>query len=214
MTIFKNDLHIFKVNCTSQSLGDRELLMAVMPVAKSNNEPMDIQRDLVHRIPDGYSDDDIYYYFDSYEEFEKFQKRRNYLEDITEVLSVENVYFSESLTGDHIRFKREKYFNDMMYRYTMRVIKDVSNLEQDIRKTVPSMKWNDTMATLENHLFGLLDGYLYSSVKREIDALLQWVIDNRDEVTPIQVRKMQDVMYDVTVIYNTMEKILIPTENL
>ena len=214
MTINKSDLHIYKVVRSGDMGFATESFVAVVPEEKSSGEPLDVVRYLVPRLPDGYTDDDIMYYFESYEEFEKFEKSPDYLEGVGDVLSVENVYFSEHVVPDHIRFKREKYMNDMMYRYTMRVIKDVSNLEQDIRKTVPSEKWNDTMGTLENHLFGLLDGYFYYDIKRKVDTLLQWVIDNRDEVTPIQVRKMQDVMYDVTTTYNTMEKILVPTENL
>ena len=220
MTITKSDLHIYKVVRKGDTGITYESFVAVVPVARSTGEPMDVRRDLVSRLPDGYSDDDIMYYFDSYEEFEKFEKSPDYLEGMGDVLSVGNVHYSESLTPDYIRFKREKYMNDMMYRYSMKVIKDVSNLEQDIRKTVPSETWDDTMATLENQLFGLLDGYFYYGMKKNMITLAMWASENRDEVAPNKATtnrlsiRMRHVIKDVDVIYETMLKILVPTENL
>ena len=220
MTITKSELHIYRVVRRGDTGITYESFVAVNPIAMSTGEPMDVRRDLVPRLPDGYSDDDIMYYFESYEEFEKFEKSPDYLEGMGDVLSVESVYYTESLTPDHIRFKREKYMNDMMYRFSMRVIKDVSNLEQDIRKAVPSETWDDTMATLENQLYGLLDGYFYFDIKKNIITLEKWASDNRDEVAPNKATtnrlaiRMWHVIHDVTSIYRTMQKTLVPTENL
>ena len=99
------------------------------------------------------------YYFDSYEEFEKFGKSPDYLEGMGDVLSVkctlQRVPYSR-LHSIQERKRYERYDVQILYES----IKDVSkNLEQDIGKTVPSETWDDTMATLENQLFGLLDGY-------------------------------------------------------
>jgi hypothetical protein len=115
---------------------------------------------------------------------------------------------TNSNNNDPQIFDREKVLNQMMHRFINRTVNDVSKIEYTFRKTIKLTEWDDTLATIENELYGVQDGYLYPQLPKRAEKMVKFVEENKDKVTPQQQNQMEVIMHDVFIIWNTVNTII------
>lgn len=121
---------------------------------------------------------------------------------------------TNSNNNDPQIFDREKVLNHVMRRFINKTIDRVSEIEYTFRKTIKLTEWDDTLATIENELYGVHDGYLYPQLPKRAEKMVKFVEENEDKVTPQQKSQMEGIMHDVFIIWLTINTIINEEEKM